>query len=133
MAKSFIDVVQDSPSAGLGIPDKTKKPPLSNQYTTSGTAFRLYTSRVVGSLKVAYDSSVIRSLGTSIRGRTPTWQPTSRATQGRNKQILPPNDADSQVYPRRGTAGAGPDAIPTGSPRCSSPDAHRAPSSSSQV
>ena len=34
MAKSFIDVVQDSPRAGLGIPVKTKKPPLSNQYTT---------------------------------------------------------------------------------------------------
>ena len=30
MAKSFIDVVQDSPRAGLGIPVKTKKPPLSN-------------------------------------------------------------------------------------------------------
>ena len=29
MAKSFIDVVQDSPRTGLGIPVKTKKPPLS--------------------------------------------------------------------------------------------------------
>ena len=28
MAKSFIDVVQDSPRTGLGIPVKTKKPPL---------------------------------------------------------------------------------------------------------
>ena len=27
MAKSFIDVVQDSPRTGLGIPVKTKKPP----------------------------------------------------------------------------------------------------------
>ena len=26
MAKSFIDVVQDSPRTGLGIPVKTKKP-----------------------------------------------------------------------------------------------------------
>ena len=30
------------------------------------------TSRVVGSIKVAYDSSVIRLLGTSTRGHTPT-------------------------------------------------------------
>ena len=41
MAKSFIDVVQDSPRTGLGIPVNTKKTPLSNQYTTRGTAFRL--------------------------------------------------------------------------------------------
>ena len=49
MAKSFIDVVQDSPRRGLGIPVKTKKPPLTNQYTARGTAFRLSTSRAVGS------------------------------------------------------------------------------------
>ena len=59
---------------GLGKPVETKKPPLSNQNTTRGTAFRLQTSRVVGSIKVAYDSSVIRSTGTSIRGHTPTRQ-----------------------------------------------------------
>ena len=41
MAKSFIDVVQDSPKTGLGVPVKTKKPPPSNQYTSRGTAFRL--------------------------------------------------------------------------------------------
>ena len=41
MAKSFIGVIQDSPRTGLGIPVKTKKPTLSNQYTTRGTAFRL--------------------------------------------------------------------------------------------
>ena len=44
MAKSFIDVVQDSPGTGLGIPVKTKvktkKPPLSNQYTARRTAFQ---------------------------------------------------------------------------------------------
>ena len=33
MVKSFMDVVQDSPRTGLGIPVKTKKNPLSNQYT----------------------------------------------------------------------------------------------------
>ena len=48
MAKYFIDVVQDSPRTGLGIPVKTKTP-LSSQHTTRGTAFRLQTSRVVGS------------------------------------------------------------------------------------
>ena len=41
MVKSFINVVQDSPRTGLGIPVKTKKPPISNQYTARGTAFRL--------------------------------------------------------------------------------------------
>ena len=41
MAKSFIDVVKDSPRVGLGIPVKTKKPPLSDQYTARRTAFRL--------------------------------------------------------------------------------------------
>ena len=41
MTKSFIDVVQDSPRTGPGIPVKIKKPPLSNQYTARGTAFRL--------------------------------------------------------------------------------------------
>ena len=39
--KSFIDVVQDSSRTGLGIPDKTEKPPLSNQYIDRRTAFRL--------------------------------------------------------------------------------------------
>ena len=41
MAKSLIDVVQDSPRTSLGIPVKNKKPPLSNQYTARSTAFRL--------------------------------------------------------------------------------------------
>ena len=41
MAKSFIDVVQDSPREVLGIPIKTKKRLLTNQYTARGTAFRL--------------------------------------------------------------------------------------------
>ena len=41
MAESFIDVVQDSSRTGLGIPVKTKKTPLSNQYTVRGTAIRL--------------------------------------------------------------------------------------------
>ena len=41
MVKYFIDVVQDSPRTGLGIPVKTKKILLTNQYTGRGTAFRL--------------------------------------------------------------------------------------------
>ena len=41
MAKSFIDVVQDIPRTGLGIPVKINKPPLSNQFIARGPAFRL--------------------------------------------------------------------------------------------
>ena len=41
MAKSFIDFVQDSPRTGIVIPVKTKKPPLTNQYTARGTGFQL--------------------------------------------------------------------------------------------
>ena len=41
MVKSFIDAVQDSPRTGLGIPVKTKKTPLSNQYTAGENSFRL--------------------------------------------------------------------------------------------
>ena len=84
MAKSFKDVVQDSPRTGLGIPVTTKKP-LSR-------------------------TSLIRSPGTSIRGHTPVGQ----IDQGRNKRIPSPNDARSQVHPRRRTAGAGPDVFYTG-------------------
>ena len=41
MAKSFKDVVQDSPRTGLGIPVKTKNPLSRTKNTTRGTAFRL--------------------------------------------------------------------------------------------
>ena len=41
MAKSFIDVVHDSPRTGLEILLEPKKTPLSNKYITRGTAFRL--------------------------------------------------------------------------------------------
>ena len=90
MAKSFIDVVQDSPRAGLGIAVKTE-----------------------------------------IRGRTLFRQTDCRASQGRNKAVPPPNDTDSQVRPRRRTAGAGPNAISTGPRCCCALHAHRTPSSSS--
>ena len=79
------------------------------------------------------------TLPSSVRSELPSaatrplGKPTSRANQGRNKQIPPPNDADSKVYPRRRTAGAGPDANSTGSPRCFALDAHQVLSSSSQV
>ena len=36
----FIDVVQDSPSAGLGIPVETEEPLLLNQYTGRETPVR---------------------------------------------------------------------------------------------
>ena len=58
MAKFFIDVVRDSPRTGLGIPVKTC-------LNFTGGFFQP---------KVAYDSSVIRSPGTSIRGYSPVWQ-----------------------------------------------------------
>ena len=41
LLKQICDIVQDSPRTGLGILVKTKKTPLSKQYTTRGTAFRL--------------------------------------------------------------------------------------------
>ena len=40
MAKSFKDVVQDSPRTGLGIHVKTKNPPIELKHLR-GTAFRL--------------------------------------------------------------------------------------------
>ena len=88
MAKSFIDVVQDFPRAGLGIPVKTKKTPLLNQYTARGTAFRLQTLRVVGSTlksRTTVPSSVRPELP-PVATR-PLGKPTSRASQGRNKEI----------------------------------------------
>ena len=70
MAKSFIDVVQDSPRTGLGIPDKTKK--TLSQTNTPPAAVNFAGSWF--QLKVAYDSSVIRSVGTPIHGHTPVRQ-----------------------------------------------------------
>ena len=64
-------------------------------------------------LKVAYDSSVIRSPGSLIAATRPLGRLTSRANLGRNKKIPSPVDADSQVRPGCRTAGASPDAIST--------------------
>ena len=88
---------------------KPKKPPLLNQNTACGTTFRLQTSRVVGSSlksRTILPSSVRLELPPAAT--RPLGKPTSRASQGRNKEIPPPNDVDSQVHPRRRTAGAGP-------------------------
>ena len=134
MAWSHIDVLQDSPRTGLGIPVKTKKPPLMNQNTARGTNFRLQTSRVVGfnlMSRTTLPSSVRPGLPSA--NTRPSGRLTSRASQGRIKRNPPPNDANSQVRPRRRTAGAGPDAISTGPARYYALDAHRALSSSSQV
>ena len=122
IAKYFIDVVQDSPRTGLGIPVKTKNPLYRTNTPPAEPPFAGGWSQ----LKVTYDSSVLRSPGIFIRGHTPV-------RQGRNKRNPPPNDLDSRVRPRRRTAGAGPDAISTGPPRFYALDAHRALSSPSQV
>ena len=85
-------------------------------------------------LKVAYDSSVIRSPDTFILGHTRARCTDKPHQPGEYyKKYPPPNDADSRSRPRCKTAGAGPDAISTGEPRCFDLDAHRALSSSSQV
>ena len=75
MAKSFIDVVQDSSRTGLGIPVKTKKKPSLEPIHRLRN--RLSASYFTGSWfqpKVAYDSSVIRSPGISTRGYSPVRQ-----------------------------------------------------------
>ena len=90
MAKSFIDVVQASLRTGLGIPVKIKKPSLLNQYTARGTAFRLQTSRVVGSSlkwRTTLPSSVRPELPPAAT--RPLGKPTSRASQERMKDIPP--------------------------------------------
>ena len=133
MAKSFIDVVQDSPRTRLGIPVKTKKNPSRNNTPPAEPpfGFELHGWLVPLKSRMTFPSSVRSELPSAVT--RPLGRPTSRASQARNKAIPPPDDADSQVRPRRRTAGAGHDAIPTGPPRCYALDAHQAPSSSSQV
>ena len=88
MAKSFIDVVQDSPKTGLGIPFKTKKTLFSNRLSaldfTGGWFW----------LKFAYDSSVIRSPGTSSRGH--------KLARRNDKQHQPGQDQKESFPERRG-------------------------------
>ena len=74
MAKSFIDVVQDSPRTGLGIPVKTKTPSLEPKRHPWNRLSALNFTGGWFQLEVAYDFSVIRSPGTPIRGHTPVWQ-----------------------------------------------------------
>ena len=75
MAKSFIDAVQDSPRTGLGIPVKTKKnPSLEPIHYPRNSLSALNFTGSWFQLKVAYDSSVIRSPETPIRGHTPVRQ-----------------------------------------------------------
>ena len=134
MEKSFIDFVQDSPRTSLGIPVKTKKNPLLNQYTAHGTAFRLQTSRAVGfSLKSRTTLSSSVRTGPSSAATRELGKLTSGTGQEKTKNIPPPNDAHSRIRPRRRVTGEGPDAISTGPPRCFALHAHRALSSSSQV
>ena len=99
MAKSFIDVVQDSPRTGLGIPVKTKKKPsLEPIHRLRNRLSALNFTGGWFQLKVAYDSSVILSPGTGT-------------SQEKTKKNPPPNDMDSRIRPRRRTTGEGPDAI----------------------
>ena len=74
MSKSFIDVVQASPSTGLGIPVETKTPSLEPKHHPRNRLSALNLTDGWFQLRVAYDSSVIRSPGTPIRGHTPVWQ-----------------------------------------------------------
>ena len=74
MAKSFIDVVQDSPRTGVGIRVKTKTPYLEPKRHPRNRLSALNFTGGWFQLKVTYDSSVIRSSGTPIRGHPPVWQ-----------------------------------------------------------
>ena len=69
MAKSFINVVQDSPRTGLG-----KTPSLEPKHHPRNRLSALNLTGGWFQFKVAYDSSVIRSPGTSICGHTPVCQ-----------------------------------------------------------
>ena len=56
MAKSFIDIVQDSPRTGLGIPLITEKPPLEPIHRARNRISALNFSGGWFQLKVAYDT-----------------------------------------------------------------------------
>ena len=75
MANSFIDAVQDSPRTGLGISVKIKKKPsLEPIHRPRNHLSALNFAGSWFQLKVAYDSSVVRSPGTPVRGHTPVRQ-----------------------------------------------------------
>ena len=74
MAKSFIDVVQDSPRTGQGMPVKNQTPSLEPKHHPRNRLSALNFTDGWYQLKVASDSSVIRSSETPIRGHTPVWQ-----------------------------------------------------------
>ena len=75
MAKSFIDVVQDSPRTGLGISVETKKPPLSNQYSHLVDVWSLEQGWVVTrSYSARLESRVMGSfLDNLAHGRNLEW------------------------------------------------------------
>ena len=74
MAKFFIDVVQDSPMTGLGIPVKTKTASLEPKHHPRNRLSALNFTGGWFQLTVAYDSSVNRSPGAPICGHAPVWQ-----------------------------------------------------------
>ena len=79
MAKSFIDVVKDSPRTGLGIPVKTKKPlsRTNTQPAEPAFGFKLHGWLVPLKSRTTLPSSV-RSEHASAATR-PLGKPTSRA------------------------------------------------------
>ena len=107
MAKSFIDV-QDSPRTGLGIPVKTRKLPLEPIHRPRN---RLSALNFMGSwfqLKVAYDSSVIRSPGTPIRGHTPVRQAEWPRQPGEEQKNSSPDRRGQPSLPRAQDRGCRP-------------------------
>ena len=74
MAKSFIDVEQDFPRTGLGIPVKTKIRSLDPIHRPRDRLLALNFAGSWFQFKVAYDFSIIRSPGTFICSHTPVRQ-----------------------------------------------------------
>ena len=106
MAKSFKNVVQDSPWTGLGIPVKSKKPlPRNNTPPVEPLYGFKHRGRLVPALR-RDDSSVIRSLGTPFRGHTPVRQTDQPRQPGggtpteRREQSSPPETQDRGCRPR---------------------------------
>ena len=110
MAKYFIDLVQDSPRTCLGIPVKTKiTPSLEPIHRPRNHLSALNFTGGWFQLKVAYDSSVIRSPGTFIRGHTrarrtdkpqQSGEDQKESSPERRGQSNPPESQDRGCRPR---------------------------------
>ena len=133
MEKSFINVVQDSPRARLGMPVKTKNP-LSRTNTPPTEppfGFKLH-----GRLVPVYSRVGLLRHPFAWNPRPPATRPlglTDQSLQSGEEKDPCPNRGGSSVRQGLATKGAGPDAISTGPPCCFAPDAHPALLSSSLV